>query len=137
MLMMAKCPPLGQKDVSRRLIREGYVVVTGKITPEGVREARSELDRLLRTTRTGRTPSRGSHERIYALFAKTRIVDAVATHRLLLGVLDQVLGHHQLSAPVGVCIGPGEKAQVLHRDDAIYPCLTASAAGGQHDVAAG
>ena len=47
--------------------------------------------------------------------------DAAAVHPLLLGVLDQVLGHYQLSAPVGICIGPGEEAQVLHRDDAIYP----------------
>ena len=45
----------------------------------------------------------------------------LATDPLLLGVLDQVLGHYQLSAPVGICIGPGEKAQILHRDDAIYP----------------
>jgi ectoine hydroxylase-related dioxygenase (phytanoyl-CoA dioxygenase family) len=32
-----------------------------------------------------------------------------------------VLGHYQLSAPVGIRIGPGEQAQMLHRDDAIYP----------------
>jgi ectoine hydroxylase-related dioxygenase (phytanoyl-CoA dioxygenase family) len=55
------------------------------------------------------------------LFAKTRAFDALATDPLLLGVLDQVLGHYQLSAPVSICIGPGEKAQILHRDDAIYP----------------
>jgi ectoine hydroxylase-related dioxygenase (phytanoyl-CoA dioxygenase family) len=36
-------------------------------------------------------------------------------------VLDQVLGHYQLSAPVGIRIGPGESAQMLHRDDAVYP----------------
>ena len=36
-------------------------------------------------------------------------------------MLDQVLGHYQLSAPVGIRIGPGEKAQILHRDDSIYP----------------
>jgi hypothetical protein len=28
---------------------------------------------------------------------------------------------YQLSAPVGIRIGPGEQAQVLHRDDAVYP----------------
>ncbi|HEY2309018.1 MAG TPA: phytanoyl-CoA dioxygenase family protein, partial [Streptosporangiaceae bacterium] len=47
--------------------------------------------------------------------------DRLAVHPLLLGVLDQVLGHYQLSAPVGIRIGPGERAQVLHRDDAVYP----------------
>ena len=61
---------------------------------------------------------------MYALFAKTRAFDGPATHPLLRGVLDRVLGPHQLSAPVGIQIGPGEKAQVLHRDDGIYPLPT-------------
>jgi ectoine hydroxylase-related dioxygenase (phytanoyl-CoA dioxygenase family) len=123
MLMMATMPATSaSQDVTRRLVGDGYVVVTGMMPPDGVREARSDLDRLLRTTRTGRNSFEGfSTQRIYALFAKTRMFDAVATHPLLLAVLDQVLGHYQLSAPAGICIGPGEKAQVLHRDDAIYP----------------
>jgi len=110
------------QDVARRLTDDGYVVVTGVMTPDGVQRARADLDRVLRTTRTGRNPFEGfDTQRIYALFAKTRVFDAPATDPLLLGVLDQVLGHYQLSAPVGICIGPGEKAQILHRDDAIYP----------------
>ena len=110
------------QDVARRLMDDGYVVVTGMMTPGRVQNARADLDRVLRTTRTGRNSFEGfGTQRIYALFAKTRVFDALATDRLLLGVLDQVLGHYQLSAPVGICIGPGEKAQILHRDDAIYP----------------
>src|SRR5215475_14078412 len=110
------------QDVARRLMDDGYVVVTGMMTPDGVRSARADLDRVLRTTRTGRNSFEGfDTQRIYALFAKTRVFDALATDQLLLGVLDQVLGPCQLSAPVGICIGPGEKAQILHRDDAIYP----------------
>ena len=110
------------QDVARLLMSDGHVVVTGMMTPDGVRDAHADLDRLLRSTRTGRNSFEGfGTQRIYALFAKTRVFDAAATHPLLLGVLDQVLGHYQLSAPVGICIGPGEKAQVLHRDDAIYP----------------
>ena len=110
------------QDVARRLTDDGYVVVTGMLTPPGAQAARADLDRVLRTTRTGRNSFEGfDTQRIYALFAKTRAFDALATDPLLLGVLDQVLGDYQLSAPVGICIGPGEKAQVLHRDDAIYP----------------
>jgi ectoine hydroxylase-related dioxygenase (phytanoyl-CoA dioxygenase family) len=110
------------QDVTRRLMSDGYVVVTGMLTPDGAQNARADLDRVLRTTRTGRNSFEGfDTQRIYALFAKTRVFDALATDPLLLGVLDQVLGHYQLSAPVGICIGPGEKAQILHRDDAIYP----------------
>jgi ectoine hydroxylase-related dioxygenase (phytanoyl-CoA dioxygenase family) len=110
------------QDVAGRLMSDGYVVVTGMMTTDGVRDAHADLDRLLRVTRTGRNSFEGfGTQRVYALFAKTRVFDAAATHPLLLGVLDQVLGHYQLSAPVGICIGPGEQAQVLHRDDAIYP----------------
>ena len=110
------------QDVARRLLADGYVVVTGLLTPDGVRDARADLDRVLQTTRTGRNSFEGfDTQRIYALFAKTRAFDALAVDPLLLGVLDEVLGHYQLSAPVGICIGPGEQAQVLHRDDAIYP----------------
>ena len=110
------------QDVARRLVDDGYVVVTGMLTTAGAQAARADLDRVLRTTRTGRNSFEGfDTQRIYALFAKTRAFDALATGPLLLGVLDQVLGHYQLSAPAGICIGPGEKAQILHRDDAIYP----------------
>jgi len=109
-------------DVARRLLDDGYVVVTGLLTPPGAQAARADLDRVLRTTRTGRNAFEGfATQRIYALFAKTRAFDALAVDPLLLGVLDEVLGHYQLSAPVGICIGPGETAQILHRDDAIYP----------------
>ena len=107
------------QDVARRLMDDGYVVVTGMLTPPGAQAARADLDRVLRTTRTGRNSFEGfDTQRIYALFAKTRTFDALATDPLLLDVLDQVLGHYQLSAPVGIFIGPGEKAQILHRDGA-------------------
>ena len=59
--------------------------------------------------------------RIYALFAKVRGFDELATDPLLLGVLDRVLGHCQLSGPVGIDVGPGETPQGLHRDDVVYP----------------
>ena len=110
------------QDVAAQLMTDGYVIVTGLLTQGGAAAAHADLERVLATTRTGRNSFEGyDTQRIYALFAKTRMFDALATDPLLLGVLDQALGHYQLSAPVGICIGPGEKAQVLHRDDAIYP----------------
>ncbi len=109
-------------DVTKRLLDDGYVVVTGMMDTDGLAAARADLDRVLRATPTGRNPFEGySTQRVYALFAKTRTFDAAATHPLLLAVLDQVLGHYQLSAPVGIQIGPAEQAQILHRDDGIYP----------------
>jgi ectoine hydroxylase-related dioxygenase (phytanoyl-CoA dioxygenase family) len=110
------------EDVTKRLLDDGYVVVTGMMDSAALDAARADLDRVLRATPTGRNLFEGfSTQRVYALFAKTRTFDTAAIHPLLLAVLDQVLGHYQLSAPVGIRIGPGEQAQILHRDDVIYP----------------
>ncbi len=110
------------EDVAGRLVRDGYVIIAGMMSDAEIRAARADLDRILAATRTGRNAFEGfSTRRVYALFAKTRTFDRAATHPLLLDVLDRVLRHYQLSAPVGIQIGPGEAAQILHRDDAIYP----------------
>jgi ectoine hydroxylase-related dioxygenase (phytanoyl-CoA dioxygenase family) len=110
------------EEVAARLLDHGYVVVSGMMAEADVQAARADLGRVLEATRAGRNAFEGySTQRIYALFAKTRTFDQAAVHPLLLDVLDRVLGHYQLSAPVGIRIGPGEKAQVLHTDDMIYP----------------
>jgi ectoine hydroxylase-related dioxygenase (phytanoyl-CoA dioxygenase family) len=122
--MMATMPATAStgRDVAERLTKDGYVVVTGMMADDDVAAARADLDRVLAATPTGRNSFEGySTQRVYALFAKTRMFDLAATNPLLLDALDRVLGHYQLSAPVGIRIGPGEKAQILHRDDAIYP----------------
>jgi ectoine hydroxylase-related dioxygenase (phytanoyl-CoA dioxygenase family) len=109
-------------EVVAALERDGYAVVPGVLTPEEARAKRAELTRILDETPTGRNDFEGfKTRRIYALFAKTRAFDEAATHPLLLGVLDRVLGHYQLSAPTGIEISPGETAQRLHRDDSVYP----------------
>jgi ectoine hydroxylase-related dioxygenase (phytanoyl-CoA dioxygenase family) len=122
--MMAPMPAATSdgREVARRLADDGYVVVSGLLTPDGVRSAAADLQRVLEAVPRGRNAFEGlSTQRIYALFAKTRTFDQAAIHPLVLEVLDQVLGHYQLSAPVGISIGPGEQAQILHRDDAVYP----------------
>jgi ectoine hydroxylase-related dioxygenase (phytanoyl-CoA dioxygenase family) len=121
--MMVTLPAsAGGPEVARRLLADGCVAVSGLLSPDQVQAARDDLGRVLAVTPTGRNPFEGfATQRVYALFAKTRTFDEAATHPLLLAVLDEVLGHYQLSAPVGIRIGPGEAAQVLHRDDAVYP----------------
>jgi ectoine hydroxylase-related dioxygenase (phytanoyl-CoA dioxygenase family) len=110
------------QDVAQRLTSDGYVIVSGLMSEADVAAARADLGRILEETPTGRNAFEGfATQRVYALFAKTRTFDQPATHPLLLEVLDQVLGQYQLSAPVGIRIGPGEHAQMMHTDDAIYP----------------
>jgi ectoine hydroxylase-related dioxygenase (phytanoyl-CoA dioxygenase family) len=109
-------------DVVAALESDGYCAVEGLLAPDEVAAARASLVDVLSATPEGRNDFEGfKTQRVYALFAKTRAFDGPVTTPLLLGVLDRVLGHYQLSAPTGIQIGPGEKAQILHRDDSIYP----------------
>jgi ectoine hydroxylase-related dioxygenase (phytanoyl-CoA dioxygenase family) len=108
--------------VVETLHRDGYAVVEGVIDREAAAAKRAELAEIFARTPSGRDDFEGHlTRRIYALFAKTRALDELATHPLILDVLDRVLVDYQLSAPTGIQIGPGEVAQPLHPDDALYP----------------
>jgi ectoine hydroxylase-related dioxygenase (phytanoyl-CoA dioxygenase family) len=109
-------------DVLADLDRDGYSIVPGVIRGDEAETIRAELTAIADDIPHGRNSFEGFHtRRIYALFRKTRLLDAAATHPLVLGVLDEVLRNYQLSAPTGILIGPGEPAQVLHHDDGVYP----------------
>jgi ectoine hydroxylase-related dioxygenase (phytanoyl-CoA dioxygenase family) len=109
-------------DVVGALERDGYALVDDLFDADQVAQARDEICALLPSTPYGRGDFEGLRtRRVYALFAKTRALDPLATDPLVLGVLDRVLGQYQFSAPTAIDVGPGERAQVLHADDAIYP----------------
>ena len=109
-------------EVVAALRTDGWIIVPDVVDADRVKAMRQELTDVLGRTPLGRNDFEGyTTRRIYAVFAKTRVFDDLATHPLVLGVLDEVLGHYQLSAPTGIEIGPGEKDQILHRDDSIYP----------------
>jgi ectoine hydroxylase-related dioxygenase (phytanoyl-CoA dioxygenase family) len=108
--------------VTDAIERDGWALVENVMPDADVEAARADLTRILETTPFGRGEFEGFRtRRVYGLFGKTRAMDAAATNPLVLGVLDRVLGHYQLSAPTGIEIGAGETAQPLHPDDAIYP----------------
>ena len=110
------------EDVLADLDRDGYSIVPNVLSRDEAETIRAELTAIADDVPRGRNSFEGFHtRRIYALFRKTRLLDDAATHPLVLGVLDAVLHDYQLSAPTGILIGPGEPAQVLHHDDAVYP----------------
>ena len=124
--MTNTAPRLGRDATVDQVVdlmdEHGYVVVERYLDAERVAGIVADLEPVLAATPTGRNDFEGfDTKRIYALFAKTRAFDDLATDPLLLGVLDRVLGHYQLSAPTGIQIGPGNPEQPLHRDDSIYP----------------
>lgn len=105
-----------------RLRVDGYAICPEVLDPERVQTMHAGLDTILADTPRGRNDFEGyATQRIYRLFAKTRMFDDLAIDPVLLGVVDEMIGPSQLSAPTGIQIGPGEPDQVLHRDDSIYP----------------
>jgi ectoine hydroxylase-related dioxygenase (phytanoyl-CoA dioxygenase family) len=115
-------PDATADDVAGALDERGYALVEGLLDADEVGAKRGALLDVVAATPTGRNSFEGfDTRRVYALFAKTDAFDDAALHPLLLDVLDRCLGHYQFSAPVAIQIGPGEKAQVLHRDEDVYP----------------
>lgn len=115
-------PNSSVEAVSSVLERDGFAIVEGALTAAELKEKRDDVLRVLALTPRGRNNFEGFEtQRVYALFAKTRAFDGPATHPLVLGVLERLLGSFQLSAPQAIQIGPGETAQPLHRDDGVYP----------------
>jgi ectoine hydroxylase-related dioxygenase (phytanoyl-CoA dioxygenase family) len=109
-------------EIVAALERDGYATIPGAIDADQVAWARAELEAMVAETPEGRGAFEGYRtRRVYGLFGKTRSLDALAIHHEVLGVLDRILGQYQLSAPTGISIGPGEAAQPLHPDDALYP----------------
>ena len=101
---------------------DGAAICEAVLDAQRVRSMHIELDAILDATPTGRNDFEGfGTKRIYRLFGKTRSFDDLATDPVLLGVVEGLIGPAQLSAPTGILIGAGEPAQVLHRDDSIYP----------------
>jgi ectoine hydroxylase-related dioxygenase (phytanoyl-CoA dioxygenase family) len=109
-------------EVAERLAADGYAIVEGVLPGEQIATVRSALDPLLNRTGTGRNSFLGRQtKRLFNIVGKTRALDPLACHPLVLDVLDRVLGPSLLSAPVVISIGPGETAQTLHRDETSYP----------------
>lgn len=110
-------------EVARRLDADGYAIVEGLIPQAEAIEIGAELRRLLDGVPEGRNFFEGfKTRRLYAIYAKTRILDPLTLHPLVLGALEHVLGpHFQLSGPTGIEIAPGEVEQILHRDEDVYP----------------
>jgi Phytanoyl-CoA dioxygenase (PhyH) len=104
-----------------KLRRDGYVILPDLLSPSELDEIRAAVEPLLH--KTGRNAFEGrTTQRVYSVLNKTRSCDRIADHPRVLALLDRLLMPNYLLSMLQVInILPGEKAQMLHFDDAFYP----------------
>jgi ectoine hydroxylase-related dioxygenase (phytanoyl-CoA dioxygenase family) len=101
------------------LRRDGAVIVDRLVAPEVMDQVSAELQPWIEKTASGADDFTGtSTRRTGALIARSHTFRDLAAHPLVLGSLDRVLGalKYQLHLTQTIDIGPGETAQIVHRD---------------------
>lgn len=116
--------PLTHMDLLRA---QGYVVFERLLSEETVEAVSRELEPWFAATPHCQGDFYGWHTtRFGAVLLKSRTSQALALHELMLSIMDEVLGPHcdcyQLNLSQAVRIHPGERQQVPHRDEEMWPC---------------
>lgn len=103
------------------LLDQGFVILPDLLSPD-------ELDRIKHETKPwlthfGRNALEGTRtKRAYSVVAKTNSCNPLAEHPRILCLLDRLLlPNYLISMFQAIELHPGQKAQVLHHDDAFYP----------------
>ena len=108
-------------DIAKLLTEDGCVVIADLAPPATMDQIRAELASHLAATSGGNTDFLGeTTQRTGALIARAPSARPLITHPTILDTLDRVLGDHASTFQVDltqlVTIGPGEPAQMIHRD---------------------
>ncbi|WP_439813692.1 phytanoyl-CoA dioxygenase family protein [Zavarzinia sp. CC-PAN008] len=104
----------------------GFAVVTHAADPALVDAANADFDPYLDKVQLGRTDFAGfKTRRINNLIAKSPACGRIAMHPVVMQVCDHFLLPHCVRYHLHVTslieLGPGERAQEIHRDQSIYP----------------
>jgi ectoine hydroxylase-related dioxygenase (phytanoyl-CoA dioxygenase family) len=109
-------------EIARELERSGYAVIPGRMDEKDLTAARAELSELLASADWGSGFDGNRTKRVFALLAKSRCMDRAALDPLVLDAVEQAIGPGaQFSITFATEVHPGQGAQVLHCDQAIYP----------------
>ena len=101
---------------------DGYVILRDVLPDPVLEEARSVLRPLLDRQSWGRGEFFGNRtRRAHNILAKTRAVDALVAHPAVLELVRGTLFQPQVSIVAAIEIHPGETAQFLNQDDAVFP----------------
>lgn len=101
--------------------KNGYVIIERLLTAPQLDLIRAATLPLL--GKPGRNNFEGEKtQRVYNVLEKTRVIDALATHPRITGLLDRLFQpNYLLSQAQIINILSGESAQPLHYDDGFYP----------------
>jgi hypothetical protein len=108
-------------DIAEVLAEDGCVVIADLATAATMDRIRAEIEPYLDATGGGNTDFLGeATQRTGALIARSPSSRSLITHPTIIDTLDLVLGDHastfQIDLTQLVTIGPGEPAQMIHRD---------------------
>ncbi|KAK0721854.1 phytanoyl-CoA dioxygenase [Lasiosphaeria miniovina] len=110
------------RSLVERVLEDGYVIIPNAFTEQEALEAKAEIQRLHGDApRTGRIAFDGfKTNRILALLGKTRAFDKFCLLPAVQALNDHFLDDDYLIYIMeSITINPGERAQVLHHDDAV------------------
>ena len=123
--MSAKARTVGANiapsDIATILREDGCVIISGLVAPEMMDQVTAELAPYIAATVGGLTDFLGhTTRRTGALIARSPSARTLISHPTILDTLDLALGDHgstfQIDLTQLVDIGPGEPAQMVHRD---------------------
>ncbi|MGH8176106.1 MAG: phytanoyl-CoA dioxygenase family protein [Steroidobacter sp.] len=124
----AACRIVGPSSHLDLLRSNGYVIFDRLISRETVDCISNELEPWFAATPRCRGDFYGwNTTRFGALLLKSPAIHALVLHELMLSIMEAVLGPHcdwhQLNLTQAVRIHPGERQQVPHRDEEMWPCV--------------
>jgi ectoine hydroxylase-related dioxygenase (phytanoyl-CoA dioxygenase family) len=114
------------EDINAAMDEFGYVILDNALSAAHVEKLKDELEPHFAKRADCQAHFFGfKTKRIEALFAKSKITQHMAVHPTVLAVTDHILGakcdSFQVNLTQGIRINPGEKAQIIHPDSALFP----------------
>jgi ectoine hydroxylase-related dioxygenase (phytanoyl-CoA dioxygenase family) len=106
---------------------QGYLILRDLVDPNTIDGVCRELEPWIVATPHCQGDFYGwNTTRLGSVLLKSKASHALVAHPSILAILDQVLGPHcdwyQLNLSQAVRIHPGERQQVPHRDEEMWPC---------------
>jgi ectoine hydroxylase-related dioxygenase (phytanoyl-CoA dioxygenase family) len=106
---------------------QGYVILEDLVDPETIDNVCRELESWIVATPNCQGDFYGwNTTRLGAVLLKSRTSHRLLVQELILAIMEEVLGPncdwYQLNLSQAVRIHPGERQQVPHRDDEMWPC---------------